>query len=176
MLVNEVRLVSVEAVGNEDGNIILPSVARGCREKYPLVGLGDFQECFCPCAISDNSLLVKYKECIFDVLILGNIVPRINDHRVLVVVGFRMHRQQEWSHFLAPLTFIPLFCCCDDVEISRLFHDAVSFIEISALLLVIVGEASPRFARTDPAAEDTAIVHFCEGFSLVVVEADTSHN
>ena len=52
MLVNEVGFVAIEAVSNENGNVILPSVTRGCGEEYPLVGLGDFQKCFCPGAIS----------------------------------------------------------------------------------------------------------------------------
>ena len=75
MLVNEVGFVAIEAVSNENGNVILPSVTRGCGEEYPLVGLGDFQKCFCPGAIPDNPLFVKYKECVFDVLILADVVP-----------------------------------------------------------------------------------------------------
>ena len=44
MLTNELRAVFVEAVGDEDGNIIHPRIARRCGKKNPLVYLGDLQK------------------------------------------------------------------------------------------------------------------------------------
>ena len=66
MLVIEVFPVAVEPIGNEHGDIIRPAVPGGGTEQNPLVILRDFVERLHPCALSNDSLLVKYKERIFN--------------------------------------------------------------------------------------------------------------
>ena len=41
VLIQEMRFVAIEAVGDEDWNIILPFIPRCCREQYPIIGFGD---------------------------------------------------------------------------------------------------------------------------------------
>ena len=97
MLVNEVGLVSVEPICDEDGDVILPGIPRGSRQQDPLVLLGDFQECLRPSPIADDSLLVKYKEAVFHIFVLGDVVPRVDDDFVLVVIAVLVSGEQEWS-------------------------------------------------------------------------------
>ena len=56
-------------------------------EDRPIVG--DFEEGFCPCSVPDNPLFVKYKECVFDILILADIVELMEDHpKVIIFYNF----------------------------------------------------------------------------------------
>ena len=75
MLINEVSLVFVETISDKHGDIILPFIARCGREQNPFIDFGNLEKCFGPCSVPDNSLLVKYKESIFDCCILANVVP-----------------------------------------------------------------------------------------------------
>lgn len=97
MLVDEVGLVSIEPIRDKDWDVILPGIPRGSRQQNPLVLLGDFQECLRPSSIADDSLLVKYKEAVFHIFVLGNVVPRVDDDFVLVVIAVLVSGEQEWS-------------------------------------------------------------------------------
>ena len=97
MLVDEVGLVPIEPIRDKDGDVILPGIPRGSGEQYPLISLGDFQECFCPSSVTDDSLLVKYKEAVFHIFVLGDVVPRVDDDFVLVVIAVLVSGEQEWS-------------------------------------------------------------------------------
>ena len=48
-----------------------------------MIHLCDFQEALDPFSATDNALLIKYKECTLDILVFVNVVPRVDDNRVL---------------------------------------------------------------------------------------------
>ena len=152
MLVDEIGLVPVEPICDEDGDIILPGIPRGSLEQDPFVHLRDFQECFCPSPVADDTLLVKYKETIFYIFVLADVVPRVDDDLVLVVIAVLMGGEQEWSQLVLPFTGIALACSGDDVNIKRIFHRRIRDVKISALLKIVIGESSSGFTGTDPAA------------------------
>ena len=152
MLVDEVGLVPVEPICDEDGDIILPGIPWGSGEQDPFIHLGDFQECFCPSPVTDNTLLVKYKETVFYIFVLADVVPRVDDDLVLVVIAVLVGGEQEWSQLVLPFTGIALACRGDDVNIKRIFHRRIRNIEVSALLKIVIGESSSGFTGTDPAA------------------------
>ena len=152
MLVDEVGLVPVEPICDEDWDIILPGIPGGSGEQDPFIHLGDFQECFCPSPVTDDTLLVKYKETVFYIFVLADVVPRVDDDLVLVVIAVLMGGEQEWSQLVLPFTGIALACSGDDVNIKRIFHRRIRNVKISALLKIVIGESSSGFTGTDPAA------------------------
>ena len=173
MLIHKVSLVAIEPVGDEDWNIILPGVAGCGGQQNPVVGLDDFKECLSPGSIPDNPLLVKYKEGVLDVYILGDIVPGVDDHFVFVVVGLRGRGEQERSQVSLPFAGIPLASRGDDVEIPGVLHrNIIVRTQLATLLQIIVSEAGPGFARADPAAEDAPVFHPVQGFALIVIKLD----
>ena len=75
VVVDEIGLVPVEPICDEDWDIILPGIPGGSGEQDPFIHLGDFQECFCPSPVTDDTLLVKYKETVFYIFVLADVVP-----------------------------------------------------------------------------------------------------
>ena len=142
MLVDEIGLVPVEPICDEDGDIILPGIPGGSGEQDPFIHLGDFQECFCPSPVTDDTLLVKYKETVFYIFVLADVVPRVDDDLVLVVIAVLMGGEQEWSQLVLPFTGIALACSGDDVNIKRIFHRRIGNVKISTLLKIVIGESS----------------------------------
>lgn len=110
MLVDEIGLVPVEPICDEDGDIILPGIPGGSGEQDPFIHLGNFQECFCPSPVTDDALLVKYKETVFYIFVLADVVPRVDDDLVLVVIAVLMGGDQKWSQLVLPFTGIALAC------------------------------------------------------------------
>ena len=94
----------------------------------------------------------KYKETVFYIFVLADVVPRVDDDLVLVVITVLMDGEQEWSQLVLPFTGIALACRGDDVNIKRIFHRRIRNIEVSALLKIVIGESSSGFTGTDPAA------------------------
>src|SRR4051812_48350306 len=78
MLSLELRSVLVEAIGDEDWNIIHPGVARSSAQEDPVVVRSDLQKCLHPVAASYQPLLVEDEECILYVLVLVNVVPAVD--------------------------------------------------------------------------------------------------
>lgn len=74
----EFRTILVETVGNKDRNIVEPGITRCCSKKDPVVSLGDEDKRFRPGPRSNNPLFVEYEEGIFHVLILVDVVPRVD--------------------------------------------------------------------------------------------------
>ena len=176
MVIDELSFVSVEAIGNKDGNIILPSVARRCREQYPVVRLGNFQERLGPGSIADDPLLVKYKECVSHIRILGDIVPRVHHNRVFVIVSFRVSGEEERSQLPLPLKGIPFPGGGNDVKTLWVLHWPMTCIkQITALLLVIVRKGCARLTAADATAQDTSVFHPIDGVELIVIETYASH-
>ena len=60
-----------------------------------MICLCDFQEALHPFSATNNALLIKYKECTLDVLILLNVVPGVDDNRVLkrIILGIGRHTE-----------------------------------------------------------------------------------
>lgn len=102
--------------------------------------------------LADDTLLVKYKETVFYIFVLADVVPRVDDDLVLVVIAVLMGGEQEWSQLVLPFTGIALACSGDDVNIKRIFHRRIRNVKISALLKIVIGESSSGFTGTDPAA------------------------
>ena len=80
----ELCLRSIEAVCNENWNIIFPLISRSSREEYPVVFSGNIVERLHPSARPDNTLLVKYKECSAGFSVLLNVIPAINDNSMII--------------------------------------------------------------------------------------------
>src|SRR5690348_12781304 len=70
--------ILVEPICNEHGDIVQPRISRCRTEKYPVIILRYLQERLCPWTAANETLLIKNKESVTDVLILVNIVPTVN--------------------------------------------------------------------------------------------------
>ena len=173
MLIHKVGLIAIEPIGNEDWNIILPGVARRGRQQNPVIGFDDFEEGLGPGSITNHPLLVKYKEGILDVHILGDVVPGVDNHFILVVIGLRSGGEQEWSQVALPFTGIPLARRGDDIKVPGVLHrNVIVRTQLATLLQIVVSEAGPGFPRADPAAEDAPILHPVQSFALIVIKLD----
>src|SRR4051812_11724709 len=78
MLLLELRPVTVETVGDEDGNVVQPVIARGSAEQDPAVMTSDLQEGPYPFARPNQALLVEDEEATLDVRILIDVVPAVD--------------------------------------------------------------------------------------------------
>ncbi len=173
MLIHKVGLIAVEPICDKDRNIILPSIAGRSRKQDPIIRLDDFKERFGPGAVTNHPLLVKYKEGILNVHILGNVVPGVNDHFVFVIIGIRIRGEQERSQIALPFAGIPFVRRGDDIEISGFLHrNIIIRTQLAALMQIVVSEAGPGFPRADPAAENAPVFHPAQGFALIVIKLD----
>ena len=135
MLIHKVGFIAVESIGDKDRNIILPGIAGGCGEQNPIVRLNDFKKRFGPGAVTNHPLLVKYKEGVLNVHILGNVVPGVDDHFVFVIIGVRIRGEQERSQVALPFAGIPFARRGDDIEISGFLHrNIIIRTQLAALL------------------------------------------
>ena len=141
MLVVEVCPVAVEPIGDEHRDIIRPAVPGGGTEQYPLVILRNFVERFHPCALSNDPLLVKYKEYVRNRCILPDIVPGINDDLIFIGIDFRVNREKEGRKLTLPFQSISLSRRGDDVQVFwRTRHpNIILCAELTAILFVIIG-------------------------------------
>ena len=121
MLLIELGSISIESIGDEDGDVVAPRISRCRREKDPGIVLCDFEEGLDPGSVPNDTLLIEDEEGIFNLRILFNIVPRIDYDLVLVVIAFRISRKQKGQEFLVPFVSISLSSCGDDVKIHRRF-------------------------------------------------------
>ena len=149
MLVVEVRSVSIEPIGDEHRDIIRPAVPGGGAEQNPLVILRNFVERFHPCAFSNDSLLVKYKERILYANILSNIVPGIHHDLVLVNIMLWICRHIEMGQFFVPLSRIPFPGSRDDVKIRGLYHAYIILrVYLPIVKFVIKRQTRSRFSAS----------------------------
>ena len=78
MATNELCPVLIEAISDEYWDIVHPVVPRGGRQHDPLIVLGDPKEGLNPRTTSHQSLLIEDKEGICNVLVIRDVVPRID--------------------------------------------------------------------------------------------------
>ena len=89
MIIPKFRYVSKISIGYKDLCIVRPLITSRCCEQYPLIPFNDLLERLRPSSSSDQSLLVKYKECIVNFLILMYVIPGIDDDLILISTNFQ---------------------------------------------------------------------------------------
>ena len=149
MLIVEVRPISIEPIGNEHGDIICPAVPGGGTEQNPIVILGDFVERLHPCALSNDSLLVKYKERILHSNVFSDVVPGIHHDLVLVNIMLRIRRHVEMGQFFVPLSRVPFPGSRDDVKIRGFRHTNIILrVHLPIVKFVIERQTRSRFSAS----------------------------
>ena len=149
MLVVEFRPIPKESVGHEYRNIICPAVAGGGTKQDPFVFLCDLQKRFDPASTSNNTLFIKYEECVLHANVLPNIVPRVYDDRMLVNIKFRVRPHVEMSQLFVPLTCIPFPGSRYDIKIRGLRHSCIFFcVYLSTIESVVKRQTRSRFSAS----------------------------
>ena len=90
---------------------------------FPLVVFRNGNKTFSPYTVTSNLVFVKYKESIFYLFILFNVIPRINYDFDFIWIRFRMfYIQIKFEKLFVPLFQISLHGGCDNIQLSGIFN------------------------------------------------------
>lgn len=95
--------VLVEPIRNEHRYIVEPRISRCCTQQDPVIPLRNPEETLRPCATPNQTLLIEYEEAVLSVLVLPDVVPRVDgvDAARQRVVALRTHT--ETVEFFLPV-------------------------------------------------------------------------
>ena len=116
----ELGRITIEPICNEDRDIIDPSVSRSRCKENPTVSFGNPLEGSNPSSITHESLFVENEEGIFHMLILTNVVPRV-DRKYSTTGKIGSGTNSEPDSLRLPIKRVSFFCSCDDIQITRPF-------------------------------------------------------
>src|SRR5690606_38738926 len=156
VVLDELRTILVETVGNEDRNIVHPSVAWSGTQEYPgvlLLRLGHVDERFRPGTRTYQALLVHDQKCTTDALILGNVVVRV--HLKAACKRPCDVPDTETDELLLPIQGVAFLCRSENVDVLRRF------------LLDVVRGCCQRLAGTHIPPQDLTARQHVDSFSLM---------
>jgi hypothetical protein len=78
MIPLELGSVLVEAVRDENGDIVKPGVSGRGTEEYPAVSLGDSEEKLTPLSRTNQSLLIEDEKRAFNISKSSDVIPAID--------------------------------------------------------------------------------------------------
>src|SRR4029077_135284 len=134
MLPQELRPRPVEAVRQEDGDIVHPGIPGSRAQQNPVVVLRDLQEGLLPCARPHDPLLIEDEERVLNVLVGLDVVP-----------GVDLGEQAEEPRLSLPVPGVPLLRRRDAYQ------------PLGSLDVVVVGQGRDGLTAADRSLKDAAV-------------------
>ena len=101
-----------------------------------MICLCNFQEALYPFSATHNTLFIEYKESALDVLVLLDIVPGVDDNRVLKRIIFGICGHTKVCQLGIPLKCVSLAGSRNNVEIFNCLRNRPIYDRIPATILL----------------------------------------
>lgn len=170
MFANERRAILVETVGKKHRDVVKPCVTRSGTKQDPLVLLGDVDEAFDPCSVSDDSLFVEDEEGVLNIVVPPEIVPRIHSQFYTGWRSLSQSADSELDCLPLPVVGVSLLGCRDDVDVHGGAHGTEVAIHTPTDLAHEVGHGCDGLTHASASSQDITVGQLLNGLALMWLE------